>query len=584
MPARTVGEDTKGASSPTLNRKPLLNSQRGAILLRFFAMALLVFLICAAQLLPFLVLLGHSERGAGYSSVSYDWSMPIWGWANFFLPMFRMHPGSQGVFFQSGQNWTSSYYAGIGTIFLAVLAIGRSKDSRARLLAILFLLGAVLALGNKGLLYKVLLIVLPAAGAVRYPVKFVILCLALAPLLAGLGLAAVMAQGKSLAKSERGARCPGPVALSYIVCAPGILLLLGGLLVLEWRAPLPGDAWPLIFKNGAARAGFLLVILWLLRAMASDGRKRIVYGGLLLTTFWLDLATHLPSQNPTVRPSVYSPGYAQAELKWPPERQLGKCRVMLSPGAEEVLRLNSLPGIEQDFMIKRLAILCDCNLLDGIPQIHGFFSLTPRSVATLSSLPYANMNRDFPALLDLMGVTKITAPGKILGWTARPTAMPLITAGQKPVFADENHALAAFFQTNTDFRSVVFVPLEARDRITARQPVSARVLSAEFGDKSLSFEIDAKATALVVISQTHYPAWRAYVDGQPRRIWRANYAFEALQVPPGKHHIILNYQDRPFLIGAILSALGLAVWLLGWLLAAAGRLRAPVNVVRSGFN
>ena len=41
----------------------------------------------------------------------------------------------------------------------------------------------------------------------------------------------------------------------------------------------------------------------------------------------------------------------------------------------------------------------------------------------------------------------------------------------------------------------------------------------------------ADQPSLVVAAQTFYPCWKASVDGQPARLWRANYAFQAVQVP-----------------------------------------------------
>jgi hypothetical protein len=142
--------------------------------------------------------------------------------------------------------------------------------------------------------------------------------------------------------------------------------------------------------------------------------------------------------------------------------------------------------------------------------------------------------------------------------------MPIISAGQRPVFADDNTAFAALSQTNLDLRQIVFLPLAARGSISATQHTVAQTYDARFSNQSISFQSEAPAASLVVISQTHYPAWKAYVDGQPARIWRANYAFQALQVPAGRHQVRLIYQDRAFLTGAVLSGLGLlacaALW------------------------
>ena len=137
---------------------------RGKLVWRFLAMGILVALVCAAQLLPFLELLAHSQRDSSYSATTHDWSMPFWGWANFLVPLFRTSPTAQGLFLQNGQYWTSSYYAGIGTVLLAAVAVWRVRDWRVRAMAALVLLGLILALGDGTLLYAGCAPAFPASG------------------------------------------------------------------------------------------------------------------------------------------------------------------------------------------------------------------------------------------------------------------------------------------------------------------------------------------------------------------------------------------------------------------------------------
>jgi len=54
------------------------------------------------------------------------------------------------------------------------------------------------------------------------------------------------------------------------------------------------------------------------------------------------------------------------------------------------------------------------------------------------------------------------------------------------------------------------------------------------------------------------------MDGRPTSLLRDNYAFQAVQVPGGKHHVRLVYQDRAFCLGAIISGLALLTCAAGW--------------------
>lgn len=534
-------------------------SGRKWIAWRFFGMAVLVALLCSAQLLPFLELLAHSQRDSGYSSSAHNWSMPFWGWANFLVPLFRTGPTSQGVCFQNGQYWTSSYYAGIGTVLLGAVSAWRMRDWRVRLLTILIFLGLVLSWGDTSVVFCALKWCVPGLGLVRYPVKFVILVLALAPLLAAFGIAALASRGGKAGRFEWG--------FVFVM-----LMLIGGIIGVERNGPL--DVWRMTWHNGLARAGFLILIFFLvmfaLRAQNQRSHLRPIWYVLLLFAFWLDFRTHVPNQNPTASPVVYARESVRHQRLWNPEPRLGASRTMLSAAVRGMLSQNPLADPEQNYKRNRLAARGDANLLDELPQIDSFFSLTPRQVNTVVARLYARREHDFSSLLDFLAVSQLTADSHPFDWVSRPTAMPLVTAGQEPIFANDPTSFAAISETNIDFRHTVFLPLESQGAITAMRQVEARVDCTEFTNRKITMDTHSGAACLVTVSQAWYPVWGAYVDGEPAKLWRANYAFQALQVPAGNHRVQLRYEDRAFRVGVFLSCLGSIA---GIAVCASGKLR-----------
>ena len=75
---------------------------------RTLAVALAAAALSAAQLLPWFQLLSNGDRTA--AAGSGFWSLPPWGLANFFVPLFHTSPSLSGVFMQDEQQWTSSYW------------------------------------------------------------------------------------------------------------------------------------------------------------------------------------------------------------------------------------------------------------------------------------------------------------------------------------------------------------------------------------------------------------------------------------------------------------------------------------------
>jgi len=70
----------------------------------------------------------------------------------------------------------------------------------------------------------------------------------------------------------------------------------------------------------------------------------------------------------------------------------------------------------------------------------------------------------------------------------------------------------------------------------------------------------------VVVTQTAWPGWRAYVDGRRVRTLRANYAFLAVYVPEGRHEVRLRYLPQSFVAGRTISVAVAALILLLFLI------------------
>ncbi|MGD0260346.1 MAG: hypothetical protein ABSD29_11050, partial [Verrucomicrobiota bacterium] len=101
--------------------------------------------------------------------------------------------------------------------------------------------------------------------------------------------------------------------------------------------------------------------------------------------------------------------------------------------------------------------------------------------------------------------------------------------------------------------------------VTVSNATPATVSVQQFSPHKVRLEVRAPEPALVVIAQSFYHPWRAWVGNQPTPLWRANHAFQALQVPAGRQQVTLVYEDRIFYCGALVSLASTAIWAALWL-------------------
>ena len=576
---------------------------RTPMLWRYPLIVSLVLALTAVQLLPFLDLVAHAQRETGYTDLR--WSMPGSGLANFLVPMAFGSTAMEGIFFQHGQYWTSSYYLGLGTLWLAILAVlglpaqwlaimgkppirvyseptwnwcRRLGREPVGLLTLLSLLALLCALGDHTPFYPWVRRLIPQLSFITYPVKFVMVVVFAAPLLAAFALANCQRQnsaevcpptgapvadlapeaGSVRAGSETGApweQSP-PISIKRLLSLGAVLLLLiGGITAWTQLAPQAGDDSKAALGNGISRAGFLMLTgaaLWALTRAPASHLLRFAPLSLLLVA-WLDVITHEPRQNPTVPPWIYERNLARHRLAMNPQPELGHSRAMLSPKVALTLTAFAANDSKTNFLAKRIGYCANINLLDGVPKVDGFFSLTPREYNSLLSLLYSVTNGDWSGLEDFMGVSQYSAPTNILGWQPRAHFLPLVTAGQRPVILDDMNALWALARKDFDPATTVFLPPEARSFTSLSNQTTMRITAAKFTNHTVDFATEAAEPSLAVIAQTYYPDWRAEIDGHPTPLLRANVAFQAVPIPAGTHLVHLFYRDRAWELGAAIS-------------------------------
>jgi hypothetical protein len=104
-----------------------------------------------------------------------------------------------------------------------------------------------------------------------------------------------------------------------------------------------------------------------------------------------------------------------------------------------------------------------------------------------------------------------------------------------------------------DPREVVFFPEDPKIQIEPLHPAAtAEFLSYDIQDMEL--KVTTSGNNLLFFSETYYPkGWKAFIDGKETPIYRANYLFRAVVVPPGIHKLEMKFEPTGFYLGKNLS-------------------------------
>ncbi len=503
--------------------------------------------LAAAQLLPFLNLLRHSHRNSSFSTDG--WSMPITGWGNFIVPKFQTYFSQAGVHFQPDQVWTTSYYVGIFTLILMGVWLVSRPGFREWVIFLMVLAAANLALGPYNPFYGLLKGLFPGIGFMRYPVKFVIVMVMGMPILAGLAWSRWVAADSS----RRVERRWGLVFLGLVSVLAVFLVSYTHL----W--PLQRESVSRVLENGLSR----MVYLWLLAGLAflavRDWRGSRRWAPVAIPVILaMELVTHTAPQNPTVNNHVYEPNLVTLQ-DLEPVPVHGRSRAMLSPTADYQLRFTSTPDPLSDYLIYRSGLFSNCNLLEGLSKINGFYSLYIGSSMDILRIFYGVKPVPATPLKNFLGISHYTSRDAVFEWSPREDFMPMVTSGQKPVFGSAGDILKVI--SSEDFRPAEHVFLNEEDESLLKSG------SAEWGTAAISnlsvepehivLDTQSAQPSMLVIAQNHYPSWKAFIDGSEVPLLRANHSFQALELPPGSHHVEVRYRDEPFMAGLKVSSISL---------------------------
>ena len=105
-----------------------------------------------------------------------------------------------------------------------------------------------------------------------------------------------------------------------------------------------------------------------------------------------------------------------------------------------------------------------------------------------------------------------------------------------------------------DLRKVAIVT-DAIDGLDPNASGTARIVN--YVSNKIDIDVVTTGKSFLVLTDNFYPGWKAYIDGKPAKIYKANYSFRGVVVPKGKSRVEFSYIPQSFLIGTYLFLIGI---------------------------
>lgn len=94
--------------------------------------------------------------------------------------------------------------------------------------------------------------------------------------------------------------------------------------------------------------------------------------------------------------------------------------------------------------------------------------------------------------------------------------------------------------------------------LLAKDPLEADARITDYLPARVDISLNTNLPGFLVLFDTYYPGWKAYIDNNPAKIYRADYLFRAVYIDtPGVHTISFIYSPFSFKSGAAITLITL---------------------------
>ena len=530
--------------------------------------------LSAIQLIPTLELTSHSMRHA----LSYEWvstfSFPPENLITLLVPDFF---GSMLSVPYWGKNylWEMSVYLGVVPLVMIAGAILLDRSKPVLIFAALAAISLVLALGKHTPLLWLLYSYAPGFDLFRGLSKFVYVFSFACSMLAGYGLSKLTALAEESDPRLR-LLSYSLLAISFFVFLFGIPVLLYGqeywISLVEGYAKGADNYSPVVLTDDFLRATIVVAFRGLFGTaviMLLLGGLWFIFGGLrrlsprllaisVLTLSVLDLwgfgSRYLVTFSPT---DIYMDREVKAFLK------ADKEPFRIGTPLPDLLNVSMLEGIENIGG-------SDALILARYNEFMNFAQALP--IDAPSTIMYL---RGITDPLNLLNVKYyIVEATKSIGL---PTVELVFQNQRYKVYRNKDvlprsfvvHDVRIIERRDEIFRQIAgpeFAPrsyaiveekIDALPRHSTVQSPLPKVVARSLN--RVVIDADAKQPGLLVLGDSYYPGWKAFVDGQESKIYRTNHVMRGVIVPAGQHRVEFRYQPLSFRIGVLISLVSLVL-------------------------
>lgn len=204
------------------------------------------------------------------------------------------------------------------------------------------------------------------------------------------------------------------------------------------------------------------------------------------------------------------------------------------PRADVSLSTNSISGLLSDYFQTRII-----NLLG----VH-YFIVKNSDVAKDTAQVF-------------MSVKKVWTDGVYSIYSYSQSFPRVFLADSYTIASTNKDIISKIFNPSVDLRKTIVLEKQPQNFTASKIPLHGTATIVHYQNEKVTIQVETNKESILFLSDTYYPGWNAYIDGKMVSLYRADYTFRSIVVPPGHHTVIFVYSPVSVTMGIFASWLGI---------------------------
>lgn len=540
-------------------------------------------LLFAFQILPVAELLMQSDRVHMSYKVASTWGMAPYNFLNLIFPAVTDVEMALKDYWEK-QSWLLDYYLGLWPIIMLPIAVFFARGRNKALALSILVISVILSLGKYTPLHKILFDYLPGFNLFRYPVKYFYLTTFALSWLGAMGYDHYERNVREDVRLKKTLK--NSLYLAFFL---SLLLLFIDRYFLEsveflynnWVADVQRTLKDDIAFTPYLSLGiftirrtlvFVLIFIVTLFLGIQKRVRTILVSLMVLLIVIIDLSSAYYDINLSESVCDFKKITSNMEFLL---KDKSLFRIISGPGNMHLLH-HPTKEVYKDFKNVCKERLYTNRMMEfGIYDINGYEAVTRSRVGDLNSFILcmvkspddinllSAMNVKYiasPKILNLKGY-KLVKESPIANLYENKNVLPRAFLSDKAlVIRDRVKIFQKFCDKGWDPLKEVILEEEPAESgqmqlISENQKLKDKADIVTYKPNEVTIDVSINSPKFLVLSDSYYPGWRAYVDGKRAKIYQANYIMRALYIDAGHHRVRFVFIPFSFWFGLAISLL-----------------------------